>query len=71
LGDESKVNEMGGTRGKGNTNSVFVGKPEGRRPPGKTYAQMWDNVKADLKETAWENMDWVHKAHKRDNFLTS
>jgi hypothetical protein len=40
-----------------NTYRVLVGKPEGKRPLGKPR-HMWDsNVKMDLRERGWADMD--------------
>jgi hypothetical protein len=33
---------------------VSMGKPEGRRPPGRPRRRWEDNVKSDLREVGWE-----------------
>jgi len=32
---------------------VLVGKPEGKRPPGRPR-RIWDNIKWELQEVGWE-----------------
>jgi hypothetical protein len=44
--------------GDSNTYKVLVFKPEGRRPLGK-WRYSWEDNK-NLKETAWETVDWSH-----------
>jgi hypothetical protein len=56
--DQIKKNEMGGACG--NTGDrrgayrVLVGKPEGKRPPGRHRLRWDDNIKMDVKELGWE-----------------
>jgi hypothetical protein len=38
---------------------VLVGKPEGKRPPGRPRLRWEDNVKADLLEVDCGRMDWI------------
>jgi len=38
----------------------LVGKPEGKRPLGRTRHRWEDNVRMDLKEIGWECLDWIH-----------
>jgi hypothetical protein len=42
---------------------VLVGKPEGRRPLGRTRRRWEDNIKIDLREVGWKGMDWINLAH--------
>jgi hypothetical protein len=37
--------------------SILVGKPESKKSPGKPKVRWEDNIKANLKEVAWESMD--------------
>jgi hypothetical protein len=40
---------------------ISVGEPEGK-PPG-----CWeDNIKMDLRETGWNDIDWIDLAWERD-----
>jgi hypothetical protein len=39
---------------------MLFGKPEWR----KIHGYRWeDNIKMDLREMVWENVDWIHVAH--------
>jgi hypothetical protein len=51
---------------KENAYRVLVGKPEGKRPLGRTRRGWEDNIKMDFKETGWGGMDWIHLALNRD-----
>jgi hypothetical protein len=42
-----------------NAYRVFVEKPEGKRPLGRTRCKWEDNNKMDLTETGWGCMDWI------------
>jgi hypothetical protein len=33
--------------------TALVGKPEGRRPPGRPRRRLEDNIKMDLREVGW------------------
>jgi hypothetical protein len=43
-----------------NAYTVFVRKPEGRRPLGKPRRRWEDNIKTDLREIGWKGVDWIH-----------
>jgi len=43
---------------------VLAGKPEGRRPLGRTRRRWEDNIEMDLQELGWVGMDW--KVEDRD-----
>jgi hypothetical protein len=43
-----------------------VGKPEGKRPPGRPRHRWVDNIKMDLTEIGWGCMDWIDLAEDRD-----
>jgi hypothetical protein len=36
----------------------LVGKPEGKRPFGRSRLRWEDNIKMDLQEVEWWGMDW-------------
>jgi hypothetical protein len=40
----------------------LVGKPEGKRPPGRLRHRWEDNIKMDLKEVRCGGMDWIQLA---------
>jgi hypothetical protein len=45
-----------------------VGKPEGKRPLGRPRRRWVDNIKMDLKETAWDSIDWIDLVLDRDQW---
>jgi hypothetical protein len=51
-----------------NAYRILVGKPEGKRPLGRSRCKWVDNSKMDLKDTEWEGMDWIDLAQDRDQW---
>ena len=51
-----RVARMGDRRG---VNRVVVGKPEGKRPLGRTRRRWEDNIKMDLQEGGYGGIDWI------------
>ena len=47
---------------------VLVGKPEGKRPRGRTRPRWEDNIKMDLQEVECGGMDWIELAYDRDRW---
>jgi hypothetical protein len=47
---------------KKNAYTILVGKPEGTRPLGRSRRKWVDNIKIDLREIEWGNMDWIDLA---------
>jgi hypothetical protein len=45
---------------------ILVGKPEGKRPLGRPCRRYEDNIKMDLREVGWGDMDWFDLAQDRD-----
>jgi hypothetical protein len=45
---------------KTNTYRVSVGKPERKRPLGRTRCKWEGNIKTNLREIGWDDMDWIH-----------
>jgi hypothetical protein len=43
-----------------------VGKPEGKRPPGRPRFRWEENIKMNLREIGWSGMDWSHLGQDRD-----
>jgi hypothetical protein len=56
------VPRMGEVRGAYN---ILVGRPEGRRPLGRTRRRWEDNIKMDLREIGFGDVDWIHWAQDR------
>jgi hypothetical protein len=42
-----------------------VGKHEVRRPLGTPGRRLEDNIKLDLQEVGWEDMDWINLAQDK------
>jgi hypothetical protein len=57
------VARMGEVRGAYN---ISVGRPEGRRPLGRPRRRWEDNIKMDLGEIGFGDVDWIHWAQDRD-----
>jgi hypothetical protein len=48
------------------THRVLVRKAERRRPHGKPRCRWKDNIKTDLREVGWGNIDWTHLSQNMD-----
>ena len=46
----------------------LVGKPEGKRPLGRSRRGWEDNIKMDLEEVGCGGMDWIELAQDRDSW---
>ena len=61
MGDQIKKNEIGGAcstyGGEQRCIQDLVGKPEGKRPLGRTRRKWDDNIKMDLQEVGSEGTD--------------
>jgi hypothetical protein len=55
-------------REKRNAYRILVGKPEGKRPLGRCSRRWEDNIRIDLREIGWGDMDWVDLAQDRDQW---
>jgi hypothetical protein len=60
---EGHVARMGEKR---NAYRLLVGKPEGKRPLGKPRRRWVNNIRMDLVEVGWGDMDWVGLALDRN-----
>jgi hypothetical protein len=49
---------------------ILVGRPEGRRPLGKSRHRWKDNIKMEIKEVELGAMDWNDLAQDRDRWQT-
>ena len=47
---------------------LLVGKPEGKRPLGRTRRRWEDNIRMDLQEVGGSCGDWMELAHDRDRW---
>jgi hypothetical protein len=43
-----------------NAHKILVGKPEGKRPLGRTRNRSKYKIRVDLREIGWEGEDWTH-----------
>jgi hypothetical protein len=48
--------------------NILVGGPEGRRPLGRPRRRWEDNIKMDLSEIGFGDVDWIHWAQDRDRW---
>jgi hypothetical protein len=53
---------------KRNACRILVGKPERKRPLGKPRCRWVDNIKMDIREIGWDDMDWIDLAQDRDQW---
>jgi hypothetical protein len=56
---------MGEERG---TYRILVGRPEGRPPLGRPRRRREDNIKMDIREVGWEDMNWIELAQDTDRW---
>jgi hypothetical protein len=61
------VASMGEARGAYN---ILVGRPEGRRALGRPRRRWEHNIKTDLRETGFGDMDWIHLAQDWERWRT-
>jgi hypothetical protein len=70
--NQVEEDEMGGSCSlmgeKRNTYRVLVGKPEGRRPLGRPRHRWVDNIRMDLEEVGWGDVDWIGLAQDRNRW---
>jgi hypothetical protein len=43
-------------------------KPEGRRPLGRSRRRWVENIRMDLAEVGWDDVDWIGLAQDRDRW---
>jgi hypothetical protein len=48
---------------KRNAYRLLVGKPEGRKPLGRPTRRRVNNIRMDLGEMGWGDVDWIGLAH--------
>jgi hypothetical protein len=51
---------------KRNAYRLLVGKPEGKRSLGRRRCRWVDNIRMDLVEVGWGDMDWIGLAQDRN-----
>jgi hypothetical protein len=50
----------------GKEECILVEKPEGKRPVGSPRREWVDKIKMDLRQIAWDGVDWIDLAQDRD-----
>jgi hypothetical protein len=53
--------------GKRNAYRLLVGKPEGKRPLGRTRRR-WVDIRMDLGEVGWGDVDWIGLSKDRNRW---
>jgi hypothetical protein len=53
---------------KRNAYRILMGKPEVKRPVGRPRLMWVDNIKMNLREIEWDDMDWIDLARDRDQW---
>jgi hypothetical protein len=48
--------------------NILVGRPEWRRPLGRPRRRWEDNIKMDLREIRFGDVDWIYWAQDRDRW---
>jgi hypothetical protein len=47
---------------------LLVGKPEGRRPLGRSRRRWVNNIRRDLVAVGWGDVDWIGLTQDRDRW---
>jgi hypothetical protein len=53
---------------KRNAYRLLVGKPEGRKPLGRPRRRWLDNIRMDLVEVGWDDVDLIGLAEDRNRW---
>jgi hypothetical protein len=53
---------------KRNAYRLLVGKPEGKRPLGRPRRRWVDNIRMDLGEVGWGDVNWICLAQDRNSW---
>jgi hypothetical protein len=53
---------------KRNVYRLLVGKPEGKKPLGRPRRRLVDNIRMDLGEVGWGDVDWIGLAQDRNRW---
>jgi hypothetical protein len=48
--------------------NILVGRSEGRRSIGRPRRRREDNIKMDIREIGFRDVDWIHLAQDRDRW---
>jgi hypothetical protein len=53
---------------KRNAYRLLVGKPEGKSPPGRPRRRRVDNIRMNVGEVGWGDVDWIGQVQDRDRW---
>jgi hypothetical protein len=53
---------------KRNAYRILMGKPEGKRPLGRPRRRWVDNIRMDLREVGWDDVDLIGLAKDRNRW---
>jgi len=53
-----------------NAYNFLFGKPEGKRPLGRSRRRLEEYIRMDLKAIGWEGMDWIHLVQDMEQWRT-
>jgi hypothetical protein len=53
---------------KGKAYTLLVGNPEGKRPLGRPKRRWVDNIRMDLGDVEWGDVDWIGLAQDRNRW---
>jgi predicted small integral membrane protein len=53
---------------KRNAYRLLVGEPEGKRPLGRPGRRLVDNIRMDLGEVGWVDLNWIGLAKDRNRW---
>jgi len=53
-----------GTHGERSVYRILIGRPEGKRPLGRTKHRWEDNIKMDLREIEIDGSNWIKLAQE-------
>jgi hypothetical protein len=48
--------------------NILVGRPKGRRPLGRPRRRWEDNIKMDLGELGFGDVEWIHLGQDKDRW---
>jgi hypothetical protein len=48
--------------------NILIGRPEGRRPLGRPSHRWEDNIRMDVREIGFGDVDWINLAQDRDRW---
>jgi hypothetical protein len=54
-----------------NVYKMLLRNPERKRPLGRSRRRCEDNIRIDLREIRWEDVNWMHLDQDRDQWRTA